>query len=266
VDADVDTDPAVLAERDEDGVLTLTFNRPDRRNGWNEELGAAYYARLTEAADDPAVRAVVLTGAGKTFCPGADMRRLEGLSGEGQQAPHTPVDVPRRFPKPLIAAVNGGCAGIGLVQALFCHVRFAAEGVRFSTAFARRGLIAEYGLAWTLPRLIGTENALDLLLSARTFDAAEAHRLGLVSRVVPAADLLPAARAYAADLARNSSPRAMAVIAEQVRAAADSTYDEALERSYELMDRFVGSADMREGVASFVERRPARFAPLEPPD
>jgi enoyl-CoA hydratase/carnithine racemase len=259
------SDDLVLAELDDDGVLTVTFNRPERRNGWSEELGAAYYEQLTKAAADPAVRAVVVTGAGKTFCPGADMQRLEGLSAEGAQVAHLQVDVPRRFPKPLVAAVNGGCAGVGLVQALFCHVRFAAEGVRFSTAFARRGLIAEYGIAWLLTRLVGSGNALDLLLSARTFDAAEAKALGLVNRVVAPADLLPAARAYAADLAANCSPRAMAVIAEQVRAAADSSFDEALDHAYTLMDQFVGAADMREGVQAFVERRQARFAPLGPP-
>ena len=165
----------VLVETDADGVRTVTFNRPDRRNGWSAELEDAYYGALTAAALDEAVRAVVVTGAGTTFCPGADMTRLGGLATEGAVLPHRRVDVPRTFPKPLIAAVNGACAGVGLVQALFCHVRFAADTARFSTAFARRGLIAEYGIAWTLPRLVGLENALDLLLSARTFDAAEAE-------------------------------------------------------------------------------------------
>lgn len=254
----------VLAECDPNGVLTLTFNRPDRRNGWSEELEGAYYARLTAAAADPAVRAVVVTGAGATFCPGADMTRLGGLGTEGARLPHRPVDVPRRFPKPLIAAVNGGCAGVGLVQALFCHVRFAADTARFSTAFARRGLVAEYGIAWTLTRLVGTEKALDLLLSARTFDAPEAERLGLVSRVVPRDEVLAAARAYATDLAVHCSPRAMSVIACQVLAAQDCTYDEALSSSYDLVDGFIGSAELREGVAAFRERRPPRFPPLDP--
>ena len=134
----------------------------------------------------------------------------------------------RRFPKPLIAAINGACAGVGLVQALFCHVRFAADTARFATAFARRGLVAEYGIAWTLTRLLGQESALDLLLSARTFDAAEARELGLVSRVVPRDEVLGAAQAYARDLALHCSPRAMAVIASQVLVAQDTTFDEAL--------------------------------------
>jgi enoyl-CoA hydratase/carnithine racemase len=255
---------AVLAHRGDDGVLTLTFNRPERRNGWADDMYEAYYGRLTEAAADETVRAVVVTGAGSTFCPGADISRLGGLGEEDARLPHYPVDVPRRFPKPLIAAINGACAGVGLVQALFCHVRFAADTARFSTAFARRGLVAEYGIAWTLTRLVGQERALDLLLSARTFDAAEARELGVVSRVVPRDEVLGAAQAYARDLALHCSPRAMAVIASQVLDAQDSTFDEALETSYRHVDRFIGSADLREGVASFVERRPPRFAPLGP--
>jgi enoyl-CoA hydratase/carnithine racemase len=263
-DAAAGTGDAVLAACDGDGVLTLTFNRPERRNGWAEDLQQGYYARLGEAATDERVRAVVVTGAGSTFCPGADISRLGNLGAEGARLPHRPVDVARRFPKPLIAAINGACAGVGLVQALFCHVRFAADTARFSTAFARRGLVAEYGIAWTLTRLVGQERALDLLLSARTFDAAEARELGLVSRVVPRDEVLGAAQAYARDLALHCSPRAMAVIASQVLDDQDSTYDEALARSYEHVDRFIGSADLREGVASFVERRPPRFAPLGP--
>lgn len=263
VGADGEQD-AVLAHRDDDGVLTLTFNRPERRNGWADDMYEAYYGRLTDAAADETVRAVVVTGAGSTFCPGADISRLGGLGEADARLPHYPVDVPRRFPKPLIAAINGACAGVGLVQALFCHVRFAADTARFSTAFARRGLVAEYGIAWTLTRLVGQERALDLLLSGRTFDAAEAHELGVVSRVVPRAEVLESAQAYARDLALHCSPRAMAVIASQVLDAQDSTFDEALQASYRLVDRFIGSADLREGVASFVERRPPRFAPLGP--
>lgn len=253
----------VLAETDDAGVRTLTFNRPDRRNGWGEDLEEAYYGHLTAAAGDPRVRAVVVTGAGTTFCPGADMGRLDGLSVEGARLPHKSVSVPREFPKPLVAAINGACAGVGLVQALFCHVRFAADTARFATSFARRGLIAEYGIAWTLTRLVGTENAHDLLLSGRTFEAAEALRLRLVSRVVPREEVLGAAQDYARDLALHTAPRAVAVIAAQLRAAADTTYDEALARAYTEVDRFIGGPDLREGIASFREKRAPHFLPLE---
>jgi enoyl-CoA hydratase/carnithine racemase len=252
----------VLVETDADGVRTLTFNRPDRRNGWSAELEDAYYGALTAAALDEAVRAVVVTGAGTTFCPGADMTSLGGLATEGAVLPHRPVDVPRTFPKPLIAAVNGACAGVGLVQALFCHVRFAADTARFSTAFARRGLVAEYGIAWTLPRLVGLENALDLLLSARTFDAAEAKELGVVSRVVPRDDVVTAAQEYARDIARHCAPSALAVITEQVRDGAEGEYGDALARAYLETDKRIGGADLREGVASWLAKRPPQFSPL----
>jgi enoyl-CoA hydratase/carnithine racemase len=255
----------VLADLDDDGVLTLTWNRPERRNGWSPELENAYFARLDEAATDQGVRVVVLTGAGPTFCPGLDMARLSGLA----EAPRG-LDLtdrrfhyaPREFPKPLIAAINGACAGIGLVQALMCDVRFAADTARFSTAFARRGLAAEYGLSWVLPRYVGPENALDLLLSARTFDAAEARRLGLVSRVAPAGEVLAAAHAYAGDIARNASPTAMAVIKSQVLADLDRGFEDALRRSYAAMHEQALSPDLGEGVRAFTERRAPRFAPL----
>jgi len=259
---DVDPTGAVLVETDGAGVRTLTFNRPERRNGWASDLEDAYYAALTDAAADPAVRAVVVTGAGPTFCPGADMTRLGDLSTDGATLPHRPVDVPRTFPKPLIAAINGACAGVGLVQALFCHVRFAADSARFATAFARRGLVAEYGIAWTLPRLVGLENALDLLVSGRTFDASEAKALGLVSRVVARVDVLAAAQAYARDIAENCAPSAIAVITAQVLAAADGTYAEALARAHVETDKRIGSADLREGIASWLEKRDPQFGAL----
>ena len=252
----------VLADLDADGVLTLTLNRPERRNAWNDDLKDAYYDRLTAAASDPDVRVAVVTGAGTTFCPGADTSRLDRLAEDGAQLPHLPVDVPRDFPKPIIAAINGACAGVGLVHALFCHIRFAADGAKFATSFARRGLVAEYGIAWTLPRLIGVENAMDLLISGRTFDAAEAKELGLVSRVVPRDGVLTAAQEYARDLARNCSPAAMSVIAGQIVEALDVPFDDALTSSYGHVDRFIGGPDLREGLASFLEKRPPRFAPL----
>ena len=163
-----------------------------------------------------------------------------------------------------MAAINGGCAGIGMLQALCCDVRFAAEGARFTTAYARRGMPAEYAFAWLLPRLIGIPRALDLLLSARTFDAREAEHLGLVARVVPADELVAAAHAYAADLAANCSPRSMAAIRGQVYGDLDRTFDEAMAYSKRLMQDFAATPDLPEGVASFRERRPPAFPPLDP--
>ncbi|MDN5858447.1 MAG: enoyl-CoA hydratase-related protein, partial [Pseudonocardia sp.] len=233
----------------------------ERRNGWDDDLRIAFEEHLAGAAADPGVRAVVVTGAGTTFCPGADLSRLGMLAEPGARLPHTSVAPFRIFPKPLIAAINGACAGVGLVLALFCHVRFAAEGAKFATSFARRGLVAEYGIAWTLQRMIGQEKALDLLMSGRTFDAAEAHRLGLVSRVVSPGDVVGAAQAYARDLAVNCAPHALAAIIAQVREAADTDYETALERTWELVDEFIGGPDLLEGLTSFVDKRPPRFRP-----
>ncbi|MGI5129299.1 enoyl-CoA hydratase-related protein [Pseudonocardia sp. CA-107938] len=252
---------AVLADRDADGVLTLTFNRPERRNGWDDDLRTAFDDQIRAAAVDPEVRAVVVTGAGTTFCPGADLSRLGRLAEPGATLPHFPVDHVREFPKPLIAAINGACAGVGLVTALFCHVRFAAEGAKFATSFSRRGLPAEYGIAWTLQRLVGQENALDLLLSGRTFEAAEALRLGMVSRVVPRDDIVTAAQEYARDIAVNCAPHSLAAILRQSREAADTDFATALDRTWELVDEFIGGPDLGEGLTSYVEKRAPRFRP-----
>ncbi|MEU0206504.1 enoyl-CoA hydratase-related protein [Streptomyces canus] len=258
----------VLYEVDEDGVATVTLNRPERKNAWSLPMERRFFALLDQAAQDPAVRVVIITGAGRAFCPGMDMQRLEQNSQPGESLnlqARVPMYSRRTMPKPMIAAVNGACAGIGLVQALICDVRFAARGARFTTAFTRRGLAGEYNLPYVLPRVIGLENALDLLLSGRVFDADEAQDLGLVSRVVEPEDLLDAARAYARDIARNCSPRAMAVVRHQVYGDLDRTFTDALARSYSAMEFFAGSPDFREGVSSFVEKREPKFEGL-PPD
>jgi enoyl-CoA hydratase/carnithine racemase len=164
----------------------------------------------------------------------------------------------------MIAAINGACAGIGLVQALVCDVRFLAKGARMSTAYAKLGVPAEYGLSWLLPRLIGPEWALDLLLSARPVDAEEAQRIGLVTRLCEPADVLADAQAYAAMLAANSSPQSMAAIRRQVWGDLSRGYTEANEGWLTAMRRLnrPDNPDFAEGVRSFVEKRPAAFAPL----
>lgn len=255
----------VLYEVDADGVATLTLNRPERRNAWSIPMERRFFELLDRAGADPDVRAVVITGSGKSFCPGMDVQRLEQNSQPGQSLnlhERIPMYSRRLLPKPMIAAINGGCAGIGLVQALICDIRFAARGAKFTTAFTRRGLAGEYNLPFVLPRVIGLENALDLLLSGRTFDADEAKVLGLVSRVVEPDDLLAAAQDYARDIARNCSPRAVAVMRHQVYGDLDRDFTEALSRSYSAMEYFAGSPDFREGVASFTEKRLPKFEGL----
>jgi enoyl-CoA hydratase/carnithine racemase len=264
VDAEEESD-LVLWDLAPDGVLTLTWNRPDRKNAWTPDLEFAYFAALDRAQADPAVRAVVVTGSGNAFCPGLDMQRLAKISGEGKLsiADRRPQYTPRLVSKPLIAAINGPCAGIGLVQALMADVRFAGTGARFATAFTRRGLGPEYGMAWVLPRLIGVANAMDLLLSARTFGAEEAKEYGLVNRLLPPDKVLSTAQAYASDLARNCSPEAMAFVRREVYDGLDLDFREALRRSLRSMAHLNAAPDFKEGVASFVEKRSPDFAALD---
>jgi len=257
-----DDQELVLAKR-RGAVLLLTLNRPDRLNAWTLELEARYHALLDEAEADPGVRVVVVTGAGRGFCAGADMADLSRLGMADPEAfariRERPRERPAFFRKPLIAAVNGPAAGLGLVQALYCDLRFTTPKAKFTTSFARRGLIAEYGIAWLLPRLIGQSRALDLLLSGRTVLGGEAVAMGLADRVLPAETLLPAALAYAADLAENCSPRSMMLMKQQVFQAMDSDLPTAIALSTKLMSESFEHPDALEGVASYLERRPPRF-------
>ncbi|MDP9845571.1 enoyl-CoA hydratase-related protein [Streptosporangium lutulentum] len=246
------------------GVLTLTFNRPDRLNAWTDELGRRYFDRLAEAELNPEVRVIVVTGAGKGFCAGADFRTLSALQdgsydGEPDKRPNT---FPTTIRKPIIAAVNGACAGLGMLHALVCDLIFTADEAKWTTAFARRGLIAEYGISWILPRLIGHAKAMDLLLSGRTFSGAEAYELGLVNRSLPRESLLEETVAYARELAAYSSPASMAVIKRQIW----GDWSQSLESSESAASRQMLEAfsrpDFTEGVASFLERRAPGFPPL----
>ena len=251
----------------DDGVCTLTFDHPERRNAWSPDMEAQYFTSLDRAGADESVRAIVVTGAGRWFCPGLDSQRLEqaagpvGLRLEGRRSQHHPLTIP----KPMIAAINGACAGIGLVQALMCDVRFMARDAKLSTAYAKLGVPAEYGLSWILPRMIGIEWTLDLLLSSRPVNGEEAKEIGLVTRVRDAGDVLADAQAYARALATGSSPIAMATIRRQVWGDLSRHYTEANHGWFEAMLRLnrPDNPDFAEGVTAFVERRPPAFAPLE---
>ncbi|GAA2902406.1 enoyl-CoA hydratase [Pseudonocardia halophobica] len=261
VDAGVET---VLAEK-RGGVLVLTLNRPHRLNAWTDALEQRYFALLDEAEADPDVRAVVVTGAGRGFCAGADMDDLNVLTGaekKGLPARTVPCHRPLLLRKPLIAAVNGAAAGLGFVQALYADLRFATPTAKFTTAFARRGLIAEYGSAWLLPRIVGHSRATDLLLSARIVQGAEALAMGLVDRVVEADALLDTTVAYAQDLAENCSPAAMATIKNQLTDAETSTFAEAAGEADRRMVVSFEHPDFHEGVASYQEKRRPAFVGL----
>jgi enoyl-CoA hydratase/carnithine racemase len=246
----------------EDGVATVTLHRPDRMNAWTLEMERRYFDTLDELQRDPETRAIVVTGAGRGFCAGLDAEDLAGAT-QGTPPRHSRQTMLHALSidKPMICAINGGCAGIGLVQALACDVRFAATGAKLTTAFARRGLVAEFGASWFLPRIVGHANALDLLLSGRTITAEEAAELGLVNRVIPGERLLDEACAYARELATFCSPLAMAAIKRQIYDDWLRTASESEDEWRRLIRQQHRKADFREGVASFVERRPPRFAP-----
>ena len=254
----------VVLNEQRGNVRVITLNRPDRLNAWTAELGRAYFDSLSEAAADAEVRAIVVTGAGRGFCAGADMDSLQGIStGQRDGAPdNRPHSFATTIPKPVVAAVNGACAGLGMVHALMADVRFAARGAKFTTAFVRRGLIAEHGISWVLPRLIGPARALDLLMSGRVIQAEEAFEMGIVNRLCDPETLLDEAVAYATDLGRYSAPISMKVIKHQVWSQLDLAMDEALARSNELMADSLRRPDFKEGVQSFVDKRDPDFAPV----
>jgi enoyl-CoA hydratase/carnithine racemase len=258
------TEPAdsVLLEVDSEGVALITLNRPERRNGWTPDLESRFFAVLDQLDADPSVRVVVVTGAGKTFCPGMDTGRLEEIAGKplNLRGRRPPAHL-WRFRKPMIAAVNGACAGIGLVLALACDVRFAAAKARFSTAFARRGLAGEYGATWLLPRIVGIGRATDLLLSSRVIDADEALRMGLVN-FVDGEDVVASALEYARDMARHCAPTSLAMLRHQLQADSQSDFGTALTAAYRAMTAAVEGAAFREGLDSFVAGRPPVFPGL----
>jgi enoyl-CoA hydratase/carnithine racemase len=259
----------VLSELREPGIALITLNRPERLNAWNGELATRYFELLDEAAADDAVKVIVVTGAGKGFCAGADMDLLQAIgsgTGGGRGAPGSADERPQHhtttIPKPVIAAINGACAGIGMVQALMCDMRFAAAGAKFTTAFSRRGLIAEYGMSWILPRLVGTSHALDLLLSGRVIVAEEAARMGLVNEVVEPEHLLDRVLEYAADVAVNCAPTSMSIMKQQVYRDQLRDLPAATDDAIALMKASLRRPDFKEGVASYLERRPPTFSPL----
>src|SRR6202030_281619 len=264
-------------------VATITLNRPDKLNAWTALMESEVRSHMEDAEQDDEVRVIVLTGAGRGFCAGADMSLLSAVAErgldyrdlddrgrepvlrDGAMREGVPPDFQKKysyFPaigKPVIAAINGPVVGLGLVITLYCDLRLASDASRFSTTFARRGLIAEYGMAWMLPRIIGIANALDLLFSARTIDAAEALRIGLVNRVFPQETFLEKVQESAQELASTVSPRSLRIIKRQVYEAMSQPLAEAFDISVREMMACFRTEDFKEGVAHFVEKRPAAF-------
>ncbi len=258
----------------EDGVGVVTLNRPERLNAWTGVMHQEVKAAMRAASDDVAVRVIVLTGAGRGFCAGADMQNLQTIQGgetQGATQADTPFDADSSpefqktysyFPavtKPIIAAINGPCAGLGLVIALYADMRFASDAAVFSTAFSRRGLIAEHGVSWLLPRLVGFAHAADLLYSARRVSAPEAQEMGLVNRVFQHQVFEGEVMAYARMLATEVSPRSLREMKRELWAAQFQTLGQAIESANGDMAASFASDDFREGVAHYVEKRAPAF-------
>jgi enoyl-CoA hydratase/carnithine racemase len=261
-----------------DGIATVTLNRPDKLNAWTRTMQAEVHDAMHRAAADDAVRAIILTGAGRGFCAGADMGLLTDIQqkgGERVSAPAVDRPVPPQgstrddfrktyswfpsIPKPIVGAINGPCAGLGMVIALYCDIRFASRSAMFTTAFAQRGLIAEHGISWLLPRLVGLPESADLLFTARKVGADEALRLRLVQRVCDDDKLVAEARDYLRSIVEGVSPRSVAVMKRQIWNGLFETLGEAVEVGVVEMQKSFASEDFKEGVAHFLEKRAPRF-------
>ena len=256
-----------------DRIATITLNRPERLNAIDDAMAEALWAAMDRAGRDPGVRAIVLTGAGRAFCAGGNIAGFDGMDPQHLVTKQRrPFDMNRRpdyqtrhslFPaigKPIIAMLNGPVAGLGLLYALFCDIRFMNAEAVATTAFARLGLAAEYGMAWILRETVGHANALDLLLSARKVTGSEALLLGLVQRVCAAEALVAETYAYAGDLAANCSPNAMRLLKQEVWEAPFQSLHEAVMLANRDMIATNASDDFKEGVASFRAKRAPRFA------
>jgi enoyl-CoA hydratase/carnithine racemase len=261
-----------------DRVATVTLSRPKRRNAWTGRMHTEYRWILREAQADPAVRVIVVTGdpEGQAFCAGADLQALEGHSARGGYDPGTPADIAEPgygvdpafdaafayhfgVGKPIVAAINGAAAGVGLVLAAFSDLRFAVPGVKFTAAHGRFNFPAEFGLSWVLPRIVGLSHANDILLSSRVFTAEEALAMGFLNRIVPAERLLDEVFAYARALATTTAPGSARETKRQIyrdlcRDAAGS-----VRAAEALLEAMVREPDYREGVAAWMEKRPPNW-------
>jgi enoyl-CoA hydratase/carnithine racemase len=257
-------------------IATITLNRPHRLNAWTGRMHTEYRWCVQQAENDPSVGVIVVTGSGRGFCAGADSRALEGHVEKGGYDPGIRGELANPgygvrpefdqnfafhfgLTKPVIAAINGPAAGVGLVLACYADIRFAAEGAKLTTAHGRLGLPAEYGLSWLLPRLIGLSRAQELLLSSRVFLAGEARAMGLIHQVFPAEYLMPNVAAYARTLARSIAPSSLQATRRQVYTDLHRDVGSAVAESEQLLDQMTTSADFREGVAALLEKREPNF-------
>jgi len=269
----------------EDQIATITLNRPHRGNAWTGRMHTEYRYLLDQADKDPAVRAIILTGSGERFCVGGDSQALDGHSKKGSYDAGTPVDIITpgsdefapfaedfayqfALSKPVIAAINGAAAGVGLVMACYADIRFAVPGAKLTTAHGPLNLPAEYGLSWLLPRLIGGARALELLLSSRKFLTDEAHQIGLIHRLVAPEHLLSETRAYAADMIARVSPEALRQSRRQTYLDFHRDIGASVREANTLLGEMVKQSDYKEAIRAFLEKRPANWSGMAaaPPD
>lgn len=262
----------------EDPVATITLNRPKQLNAWTDRMGKEVRHALATAESDPRVVGIVVTGAGSAFCAGRDMNDASAIaSGAAPVSPNSELErvtlgdqnMPRGFQlsyayfasvkKPVIAAINGAVAGMALPIVAFCDVRFGSPQAMFKTAFPERGLIAEWGLSWILPRLVGVGHAMDIVMSSRKVDAVEAERIGLLNRRIEGQDVAEYARDYVRTMARQCSPQSLAVMKRQIYEDLERGLEGAMDNAYPLMKASSKGPDFREGVRSFMERRQPSF-------
>jgi enoyl-CoA hydratase/carnithine racemase len=266
----------------DDPVATITLNRPAVLNAWTDLMGYEVRHAVASAERDPRVVGIVITGAGRGFCAGADMNRLSAVSAGEYSADAVPDYLASdagdpsfgddlhagtytylmSVPKPVIAAINGPVAGMAVPIVLACDLRFMAADAVLLTAFAQRGLVAEWGISWLLPRLVGTAVSLDLLFSSRKITGTEAAALGLVNAALPRDQVLAHAKDYVRGLAATSSPTSMAIMKRQVYQQLHAGLLGAEREARELMLESFGRPDFREGVLSFTDRRQPAFARL----
>jgi len=255
---------AVVLSSVVDGVCVITLHRPERGNAYTNQMMVEYFNSLHAANRDPAVRAIVVTGTGAMFCVGADKDMLSGVSGNTRVPDDFDVAQCQalELDKPVIGAIQGPAAGLGMVTALMCDVRFGCAKTKFSTAFAKRGLIAEHGIAWVLPRVVGTARAMDLLVSSRVVGAAEAREMGLLNFLCASPeDCLRDAVAYAREAAAQCSPAALAEIKRQIYEDAGGVRADTT-RAYALMQQSFRHPDFPEGVRSLVHKTAPAFKGL----
>ena len=264
-----------------DRIATVTLHRPARLNAWTGRMHTEYRWCLAEAEADPAVRAIVVTGAGKGFCAGADSAALEGHVAKGGYDPgirerlarpgygvRPEFDHPFAFhfgmTKPTIAAINGPAAGIGMVLACYCDLRFAAAGAKLTTSHGKLNLPAEAGMSWILPRIVGLGRANELLYSSRVILAEEAERIGLVNAVTPPKELLDHTYQYVRNLVATVSPRSLRETKRQVYTDLHRDVGSSVDESDELIREMMREPAFAEGVRAYLERRLPNWPDAEP--